>query len=765
MQKILNGIYYSFPVQLLMLHIKRNKLLLSFWFLLFAIVTNSFLRQVGGAYLFLDPEYLGEVNFWGFFWVGLAFGFFLISWNIAAYMSNSFRFPFLGTLHSPFYHFCINNCIIPIAFIITYFISVARFQEAFEFKPLIATLEYFGGFLTGSLLMLLLFSVYFFLTNTNIDKILDAIQRIEKLELPLNKSQPLSRQTRRSSISSSYKKQTKAAKPNEWPVLYFINQRLSIRRVRLTEHYTRQSLLAVFQQNHSNALIVQGVALALLMQLGLLMDKPAFQIPAAASMFLIFSVLTGLLGAFSYWLQSWRTLGLLIALIILNFFTRYDIFNYDTKAYGLNYTCEPATYNSESILEMSDTTRIQHDFDQTLITLEKWKEKNMPLTPESHQPDMILLNLSGGGLRSALWSMTVLQMLDSLLQSTLFDRTMLIAGASGGMLAGSYLHELHYLQKTKDSSISLHHPSFADNMAEDYLNALIFSIATNDLFYPFQSFTTAGHTYRKNRAYIFEKQLSYNTKGVINMDNRKISDYYEAEKNAVIPMLVLTPTIVTDRRKLFISSQPVTYLTRSYNKYGFNHDSYEADGIDCAQFFADQDGHNLLLSSAMRMSATFPYILPSTFLPSNPSVEVMDAGFRDNTGFETTFRFLNVFKDWINQNVGKVIVVFIRSDVKDRGVKPLTESLIAKVVKPATVFMTNEIQDNYADYMATITDETLYGKLQVINFEYEPSVKSQKAAMSLHLTTKEKHDIKNALFNQRNQRNLKEMINLLQTND
>lgn len=761
MYKILNGVLYSFPVQLLILHIKRNKLLLSFWFLLFALVTNAFLRRVGGAYLFLDPEYLGVVNFWGFFWVGLSFGFFLISWNIATYMSNSFRFPFLGTLHSPFYHFCINNGLIPLAFIVTYFISIARFQEDFEFKPLIATLEYFGGFLAGSLLMILLFSVYFYLTNSNLNKILDAIKRIEKLDLTPKKSTSSIRTNRRGGISSAYKRQTKTAKPSEWPVHYFINQRLSIRRVRHTEHYTRQSLLAVFQQNHTNALIVQGVALTLLMLLGLLMDKPTFQIPAAASVFLIFSVLVGLLGAFTYWMRSWRTLGLLILLIILNYFTRYDIFNYDTKAYGLNYNCEPAIYNSATISQMADTAHIHRDREQTLQTLEKWKEKNKPLTPEGHQPDMIIINLSGGGLRASLWSMTVLQMLDSLLNSTLLDRTTLIAGASGGMLTGAYLHELHYLQKTSDAGISLHNPIYADYMAEDYLNALIFSVATNDLFYPFQSFNTAGYTYRKNRAYIFEKQLARNTKGVVNMDNRRISDYYEAEKNALIPMLVLTPTIVTDRRKLFISSQPVSYLTRSYNKLGFTHDSFETDGVDCAQFFAKQDGGNLLLSTAMRMNATFPYILPSTFMPSQPSVEVMDAGFRDNTGFETTYRFLYFFKDWINQNVGNVIVVFARSDEKDRGVKLQTESLIAKVVKPATVFMTNEIQDNYADYMATITDEALNGKLQVINFEYEPSDKNKKAAMSLHLTTKEKHDIRNALNNERNQRNLKEMMKVM----
>ena len=62
-------IYYSFPVQLLILHIKKNKSLLLWWLLLFGIITYNIAASYGGAYLFLDPEYLGKVNFLSFFWI------------------------------------------------------------------------------------------------------------------------------------------------------------------------------------------------------------------------------------------------------------------------------------------------------------------------------------------------------------------------------------------------------------------------------------------------------------------------------------------------------------------------------------------------------------------------------------------------------------------------------------------------------------------------------------------------------------------------
>ena len=40
------------------------------WIILFAMVTGSFGKYLGIPYLFLDPEYLNEVNFRSFFIMG-----------------------------------------------------------------------------------------------------------------------------------------------------------------------------------------------------------------------------------------------------------------------------------------------------------------------------------------------------------------------------------------------------------------------------------------------------------------------------------------------------------------------------------------------------------------------------------------------------------------------------------------------------------------------------------------------------------------------
>ncbi|HPH46596.1 MAG TPA: hypothetical protein PKU83_06300, partial [Chryseolinea sp.] len=61
------NIFYSFPVQLLINNFRRNHVLMLCWIILFAMITGNFGKYLGIPYLFLDPEYMNEVNFTSFF--------------------------------------------------------------------------------------------------------------------------------------------------------------------------------------------------------------------------------------------------------------------------------------------------------------------------------------------------------------------------------------------------------------------------------------------------------------------------------------------------------------------------------------------------------------------------------------------------------------------------------------------------------------------------------------------------------------------------
>ena len=89
-------------------------------------------------------------------------------------------------------------------------------------------------------------------------------------------------------------------------------------------------------------------------------------------------------------------------------------------------------------------------------------------------------------------------------------------------------------------------------------------------------------------------------------------------------MMILAPSVVNDGRRMLLSSQPISYLCyedpddRKQLNLSF-------ENIEFARMFADHNAENLLISSALRMNSTFPYILPYPSLPTEPSIEVMDA--------------------------------------------------------------------------------------------------------------------------------------------
>src|SRR5690606_20279227 len=148
-----------------------NHFLLLFWVILFGFTTQAFANKFGIPYLFLAPEYRGEVGIYSYAILGFALGGFIMAFNIYSYIIHSNRFPFLGTLARPFFKFCINNFIIPISFIVTYIYCSSRFLQTIELKSNWEIFKYMTAFVLGDGLFIILSVIYFFPTNKNIFKI------------------------------------------------------------------------------------------------------------------------------------------------------------------------------------------------------------------------------------------------------------------------------------------------------------------------------------------------------------------------------------------------------------------------------------------------------------------------------------------------------------------------------------------------------------------------------------------------------------------
>lgn len=735
----LRKIQRFFPVQLLILHLRNHQILTFIWLFLFLIITNNWGRSYGIPYLLLDPEYLGNVDFVSFAILGAAFGGFLMTWNIAVYILDSYHFPFLATFNKPFATFCMNNSLLPGIFLLTYFSIIIHFQVSQELVNVMNIFMDISGFLTGLFIIILISAVYFTTTTKNLFAMFG--MRIK----------PTPRITRRMRMRQNMMWDHFRRKEEEFPVNHFLSARFKIRRIRGVEHYDEKMILSVLRQNHFSALIIELATLATLIALGFLIEYDIFNIPAGASMLLLFGILVSLSGVLSFWLKGWKNTALIILIVVLDVVYRFGGFSYDNKAYGLNYDKQKsAPYSNESLEKIGSKENIEADKQNTIAILENWKKQT-----GQQKPKMILLNVSGGGLSSAKFTTLIMQKADSVLHGNLFKHTVAITGSSGGMFGAAYLREL-YLQKQLGKIASLDSSAYSDNISKDLLNSICFTIVVNDLFFPWQKFEMDGYTYRKDRGYAMERQLNGNTGNVM---VKSIGENAQYEKDAVIPMMIFVPTIINDQRKLFISAQPVSYLMRAPHTQA-NMGSADIDGVDFQRLFVNNDPMNLQLTSAVRMNGTYPYILPNVTLPSTPVMKVMDAGFRDNYGIETSTRFIYTFRDWINANTSGVVLMQIRNFKKEGEIQGYQrESVIDRLMNPISNLYQNwdNIQDYTHSYLIEYAKEWVDGNMEVIYFEYIPDKKEKEASMSFHLTTREKRNIAETLYYPHIKRNMQKL--------
>jgi hypothetical protein len=153
---------------------------------------------------------------------------------------------------------------------------------------------------------------------------------------------------------------------------------------------------------------------------GFMLDNRFFQLPAAAGITIFFAILIAVSGAFSYFLQSWSIPFLIGLFFLLNILYKYDIIDSSNKAYGLNYSnkTERPVYNRESLLALCNDSSIEQDKRNMIDILEAWKKKQ-----QEEKPFLFIINTSGGGSRSATFTMNVLQRLDSLTHGTIMHKT------------------------------------------------------------------------------------------------------------------------------------------------------------------------------------------------------------------------------------------------------------------------------------------------------------------------------------------------------
>lgn len=732
-----------FPVQLLFLQFKKNHLLLLLWIVLFGFATQNIGVKMGLPYLFLSPEYYGKVDWLSFFILGFSVGGFFMAFHLYSYIIFGPLFPFIATLSRPFYKFCINNSTIPTLFYLVIGYNIYDVQANEELRGGTEILIDLISFTGGIVLFITMSVLYFFKTNVDFQK------------LRFNKKKNLNASTGTLFIKKNYWFESRDY--HTYQPSYYFSSLIKLHLAREAKHYDRHILREVFKQNHLNASYFEVAMIISFLLLGIFQDFGPIQIPSGASAILLFTVFLMVITIFYSWFKGWAVSMIVVVFLIINVISvSTDFFQPKNFAYGLSYANKPE-YNLSHLKEIQyDTLSLESDTKHQFAILDNWYKK-ASVAQNKVRPKLVIINASGGGLRAAMWTTYILQRLDMKSNHQFFPNVHMMTGASGGMIGAAYYREIYH-QSMRDSTVNLSDSMYLEKISRDLLNSVAFNLASHDIFLRFKKKEIDGKTYLMDRGYAFEQQMNFNTDSVF---DKPFDAYVIPEFLAEIPQMIFTPTIINDGRRMIIATQPMAFI----NGTDFSKKGVGPENIEYIKLFENNEAFRTKFTSIIRMSSTFPYVLPMVSLPTTPEIQVMDAGIRDNYGTKTTVRFIDGVKEWLAEHTSGVVVVEIRDINKDYDmINQGPMSLFERMLKPVSNFYGNF--QHAQEYNAEELFEGGYcGDVPVDRVTFilrkDPS---ELISLSWHLTQREKNDIIRIFRNDYNKGQTEKLFELLNLN-
>jgi hypothetical protein len=394
---------------------------------------------------------------------------------------------------------------------------------------------------------------------------------------------------------------------------------------------------------------------------------------------------------------------------------------------------------------------------------------------------MVVVVASGGGMRAAAWTFLVLAELEARFaeEGIAFPyHVRLMTGASGGMFGSAYyvrsLRPPGEMNWGDERRVEMIGPGGRlDKLTQDWLTPLVERMITNDVpgfFSPFPSPT--------DRGVALEQAWSKGLDGELDMTFEQLAEYEQA---GWCPSLAFSPMMIEDGRRLLISNMDLRYpASNDGHRLGYDQDrpetladlnrNYSHEALELFRLFPQSRGR-FAVSTAVRMSASFPYFSPAAPLPTKPRRRVVDAGYFDNYGVSLASAFLFSRKntEWFRENVSKIVLIQIRDgqsdderilrkipDASDRqkGVGSLLSRSLEELTSPleglnngrvgTCSFRNDGLLELLSTYFEQVRNEPGSGKLPqanryltVIDFEFPGH-----AALSWHLSAGEKKQMR-----------------------
>jgi hypothetical protein len=351
-----------------------------------------------------------------------------------------------------------------------------------------------------------------------------------------------------------------------------------------------------------------------------------------------------------------------------------------------------AEYNLYDLLKHEAEDAEQNNLDNWLASLP---------TDERQTPKLVVVAVSGGANRSALWTAKVLDTLerDPVLggsgrdpgPSTFPRHIRVITGASGGMVGAA-----HYVATLNDKG----HDQFKqfkpeDVVKDDHLSPIINRLVFREvpfLFLPLPYYTG-------DRGQALEDALARTTPDL----DQTFEQLRSGEEAGWRPSLIFSPMLVEDGRRLLISNRNLPFLAvseghlllhgpsptdkrpprdqkapypaiekRAKQLSDPGQDRYSRSAIEFFRLFPEARGR-FRLSTAARMNASFPYVSPAVDLPTDPPRRVVDAGYYDNYGVNVAAQWLYHHRAWILTHKAQVVLIQVRDSLsQDQRLNLLT---------------------------------------------------------------------------------------------
>src|SRR5690606_21922518 len=159
--------------------------------------------------------------------------------------------------------------------------------------------------------------------------------------------------------------------------------------------------------------------------------------------------------------------------------------------------------------------------------------------------------------------------------------------------------------------------------------------------------------------------------------------------------------------------------------------------------------------------------LPVVRLPSQPVMNVMDAGLRDNFGVELSNRYLHTMRDWIKENTSKVIMLQIRDTREFEVFQPTDMNTMCEMLADPLFVIQNKwepFQSEAQGYTRDYLKEYWGDHLQYITLQYIPQDDKKIAALNFHVTAREQADLLNSMYNKENTYEIQKLIKILNKN-